>query len=343
MIEFITKSSQWREALADVGEYDFYHTYDYHQLGQNPGETAALLRFKMDTTVILLPIMLRTVPAELQRPDLQDANSVYGYTGPLVRGETVELKDVFHSALSVALRERGIVSVFSRLHPLFDHSELLIGLGRVVTAGATVSVDLTLPLESQRAAYRQGTKNILNKLQRNGAKCLKLPWTAFGDVFVSIYEETMHRVKAQKSYFFPRAYYDHLFKMDGVETHLFGCFQGEELVCAGLFTVCNGIVEYHLSGTRESALRLDLSRLMLDTVRLWAVERGAHIFHLGGGLGGQRDSLFEFKAGFSKREHDFKLWKWVVDIQAYNELCHSSKCSVDSAFFPAYRTSATIT
>lgn len=341
MIEFITDRNLWQQALDEVGGYDFYHTHGYHHLEQKPGETATLLRFRRGETLVLLPLLLRPLPAALGRPDLSDATSVYGYAGPLVRGEG-PVGAAFQQALETALRERGVVTVFSRLHPLMDHSALLAGLGEVTTVGTTVSVDLSQPPEAQRAAYRRDTKYNLNKLRRSGAEGRELPWAEYGDTFVAIYDETMRRVGAQGSYFFPRAYYDRLFDLEGVETHLFGCLQGGEVMCAGLFMLCQGTVQYHLSGTRDAALALGPSRLMLDTVRLWGVQRGALVLHLGGGVGGQRDSLFEFKAGFSKREHDFKLWRWVVNPQIYADLCSMSGGPRDSSFFPAYRAPAVV-
>ena len=45
----------------------------------------------------------------------------------------------------------------------------------------------------------------------------------------------------------------------------------------------------------------------LDTVRLWANKIGAHhVFHLGGGVGAEKDSLFHDKAGLS--HHQFRTY-----------------------------------
>ena len=60
---------------------------------------------------------------------------------------------------------------------------------------------------------------------------------------------------------------------------------------------------------------------MLDTVRLWATERGARVLHLGGGVGSKADSLFQFKAGFSDRRHLFHIWRWIVQPDIYERLC----------------------
>ena len=53
-------------------------------------------------------------------------------------------------------------------------------------------------------------------------------------------------------------------------------------------------------------------KLLFDAVRLWANEHDARVLHLGGGVGNRGDSLFHFKAGFSKIRHQFSVWRWVL-------------------------------
>lgn len=110
------------------------------------------------------------------------------------------------------------------------------------------------------------------------------------------------------------------------------------MLCAGIFTCCHDIVQYHLGGTKDKGLALSPARLMFDTVRLWATDLGYKTFHLGGGVGGHKDSLYQFKKGFSKTEHSFYLWKWVIDSQSYDHLCQTKNLDpTASDFFPAYR------
>ncbi|WP_412030341.1 hypothetical protein [Deinococcus yunweiensis] len=338
MIDLITDRSSWQNALSEIGNYDFYHVYDYHHLELAPGQTAMLLRYQSGNAVILLPLILRNIP---NAPDnLIDATSVYGYSGPISTGATPEVAASFGRTLAGILKERGVISVFSRLHPLMDQSPLLDGLGDVSTAGYTVSVDLSKPPSEQWAEYRKGNRYDISRLLKSGFECRELSWKEYGDEFIAIYNETMRRVGASGSYFFPSAYYNELFHLDGVSTHLFGCFHGESLVCAGIFTLCGGIVQYHLSGTRENAVPAGPTRLMIDTVRVWAGDHRAHTLHLGGGVGGARDSLYTFKAGFSKQNHEFRLWKWIVDQDQYNRLCASRRVSPHTSYFPAYRSPA---
>ena len=83
----------------------------------------------------------------------------------------------------------------------------------------------------------------------------------------------------------------------------------------------------------------------MDTVREWGSAVGAKTLHLGGGVSSKEDSLFEFKAGFSRCRHRFVTWRWILAENAYREMCgnemglHSGhhNMATDVGFFPAYR------
>jgi hypothetical protein len=86
-------------------------------------------------------------------------------------------------------------------------------------------------------------------------------------------------------------------------------------------------------------------KLIIDQIRSWGTKNGYRWLHLGGGLGAQRDSLFDFKAGFSQTYLPFQASKIIVDQEAYQDLvaCRrkwmATHCQLDtvSEFFPQYR------
>jgi hypothetical protein len=82
-------------------------------------------------------------------------------------------------------------------------------------------------------------------------------------------------------------------------------------------------------------------KLLYDEVRRWAKDRGNSIFHVGGGVGGAKDSLFSYKAGFSSGRHPFHTWRVVTHRAAYESLLTRSGVvseSIDMAgYFPPYR------
>jgi hypothetical protein len=103
----------------------------------------------------------------------------------------------------------------------------------------------------------------------------------------------------------------------------------------------DGIVQFHLSGTAEDHLRLSPSKLMIDQVWRAARQSGARLFHLGGGVGAGRDSLFEFKSRFSNWRMPFHTWRVIADQDQYRALADTGASSAgdgeNADYFPHYR------
>jgi Acetyltransferase (GNAT) domain len=356
MVRVLTTNQreEWTRAVRRARQYDFYFLPEYHALAERCGEgEARLFVYEQAGQTIVLPLIIRTL-ADL--PEIaasangwRDATSIYGYSGPLCSHEDMPraVVDGFQRALTCALQELQAVSVFSRLHPLLPaQTKLLDGLGEQQFGGDTVSINLLAAPAEQRAHYHGTIKNRINRLARSGVTCALDIQQCHLPEFVSIYHETMRRVQAEQSYFFDSAYFADLAKSLGPVLKLFIVKTPEgQVIGGGLFTLCDGIVQYHLGGTRDAALNLSPTVLMFETVRHWAHQNGAHTFHLGGGVGGTSDSLFRFKAHFSRRRHKFVTWRWIVAAMAYREMSLQKQLwnserglrAISASFFPAYR------
>ncbi|MGD0042421.1 MAG: GNAT family N-acetyltransferase, partial [Isosphaeraceae bacterium] len=242
------------------------------------------------------------------------------------------------------LRRLRVVSAFVRLHPLFGLPQGPLGeAGFLVSHGETVSIDLMLPREE---IWRQTRCNHRRDIQKTEiGNCVTLIDNSKFDEFISIYYETMNRREARDYYYFDSGYFEDLrTALDG-RLHL-GVVKVEgRVACAGLFTEVCGIVQYHLSGTRGEFLKRHPLKALINFVRYWAKDRGNRVFHLGGGLGGRRDTLFEFKAGFSHARHPFYTWRIIIDEPAYSALVGrweslaGIQADEPEGFFPAYRKS----
>jgi len=346
------QSAEWMEVLKNTTRHDFYHLPEYHALAQDCGEGRPyLFVYTQENYTIALPLLLRPLNdvASLEQigNGWKDASSVYGYAGPVVSHAAMpqSLLLDFGLALRTTLQELQVLTVFSRLHPLIAQSEILSGLGEFRSTGQTVSIDLTIPADVQRAKYRKAHKEGINRLKRWGAVCSPDYDKHHLNEFIDIYYETMCRVNASKSYFFSHDYFEHLIHDFTSNIHLFLITMNERFVCGGLFMVYNGVIQYHLGGTLNEFVRFAPMKLLIDTVRLWGIEQNLHMFHLGGGLGGQEDSLFHFKSGFSDRRHDFVTWRWVLFPDVYDEVSATKQAwnqrhGLETEFldyFPAYR------
>ena len=231
-----------------------------------------------------------------------------------------------------------------RSHPTLSiPHQPLQSSGTLVQHGHTIYIDLTLPQEELWHQTRAGHRSEINRARKKGFTVeIKREWDEF-DEFFRAYTETMHRVGASDHYFFPREYFQELRDALGNVLHLAVCKKDGQLACGALFAEVCGIVQYHLSGTTDEFHSQYPTKVMLDSVRTWAKERGNQVMHLGGGYGGTEDSLFQFKAGFSHLRSPFFTWRLIADPDTYQKLCQQwesrsgKPANPPDGFFPAYR------
>lgn len=340
---------QWRTVLQKT-PHDLYHLPEYVVVAaaQEGGRPCAFLA-EAAGQWLLIPLVIRAIPG----PDGGsaggfDASSPYGYSGALLTSPGEPEAAAFLSQAVPAfvdeLHRHGVVAVFLRLHPLLPLPvEPLTAHGCLVAHGETVFVDLTLPSEEIARQTRPRFRTAINKALREGqTAAIDAGWEHYGR-FYELYIETMRRVEATDEYFFPWEYFDRLRQSLGDRLHLCLVHIDGEIAAGGLFSEVEGTVQYLFSGTGNEFLAQQPSKLMLDFMRHWAKDRGNRRMHLGAGVGGGRDSLFEFKAGFSKLRAPFYTWRVVVDPAAYAErtACwearHGATADGLEGFFPAYR------
>jgi serine/alanine adding enzyme len=259
--------------------------------------------------------------AGIERDDPRDVVTPYGYGGP-VGGD-----GSFWAAYEEWARERGLVSTFVRFHPLYANQQ-----------GVPIHVEQLAPtvawrLDPERdllAGLHFKHRNKVTKAEKAGATVQQRD--GLGD-FVPLYVDTMRRLDADDSYFFEPAYWEHLSRLPLAR---FDAEIGGEVVASALCLATPPWLHYHLSGTTHVGRSTGSSTLVLLEAARWAQAEGYERFHLGGGLGGNADSLHHFKARFDPEGLvDAAVGKAIHDQDAYRRLS-GGEASYDG-FFPAYR------
>lgn len=338
-IELITDKSNWDSIIESFVHSDFYHTYDYHLLSKNENDTPILIKYTEGNLVIVLPLLIRKIDGT----DFSDATSVYGYPGPLtnkIKGDFDNSN--FKEKLNLFFLEKNIVSVFSRLNPFIPNQDLILnGIGETSFHGKIVNIDLTKSLDQQREQYNRRLKSYINNARK---KCTikKAVNKESINEYINAYYENMHRVNAAERYFFPEKYFYDLINCKDFETDILLAINNDnnDIMAGAMFIKKNNIVQYHLSGIKEEYLSLNPIKLLIDEMRINATQQNYTYFNLGGGVNSQQDSLFQFKSTFSKDFKDFKLWKYIVNENIYNQLIIKNMeltREESTTFFPAYR------
>ncbi len=335
-LRIITSKVEWQEVLKHVDNYDFYHTYDYHNLSKTKDEKAILIKYTEGNILIALPLIIRKIGDS----KYFDGTSVYGYAGPL----QINVNNAFNNrnfvqALEQFFKEENIISIFSRLNPYIDNQHLILEkFGEIEDLGNVVNIDITKDIDFQRTQYSKSTKSRVNKARK---QCYIKQVNTENEIneFIDIYYENMKRLNAKDSYFFDRKYFLDFYNSKDFKTTILMVFDNEtnKAIAAAMFVITNDIIQFHLSGTKNDSLNIAPARLFIDEMRLIGTKEGCKFYNLGGGLGSETDSLFDFKASFSNDYKSFKVWKYIVNKEIYNKLAIEQELTDDVDFFPLYR------
>ncbi|HTF62012.1 MAG TPA: GNAT family N-acetyltransferase [Edaphobacter sp.] len=353
--------------LLELVPHDVYHTRAYHAnskleirdscLSRNNADYL-LFSYRRDEMVFLFPFVLRTlddIPG-CSGSGYFDVTSVYGYGGPLAsRNASCPFIEAAWRELFEVWKAHGVVSAFTRFHPLLDNVHLtqilsgqLSGLGGLSSTlcGATVSIDLRRPEAEQFQQYQKNLRAAIRKCYAQGFEVITVDLTSAADLFVDLYTQSMRRRNASEQYLIDRNWLLRFSRALSANCFLLVARLNGEAAAAMLVMEYRGYVHAHLAGIDERFTDSSPLKPLLDGTRKWSTARGNHTFHLGGGIGGRQDSLFQFKQHFSRRTHPFHIGCWVLNHEVYRSLSaeqlpeavplEDSSCTGIRPF-PAYR------
>lgn len=345
-------NDKWLKILQNVS-HDIYHLPEYlYAEAKRTNTIPEVVVIAEDDKLFCLPYLLRQCTdlfaEDLDYPESFDLVSPNGYAGILLNDAALISSDFLKKAIDEFikfLQTRNICSAFFRLNPILNQGfqEKLPSEICFIT-GETISVDLTLSETEIWQQTRPEHRTHINRCKRAGFTAKITSLRDHIDDFILVYHQTMARVKAKNSFYFDYDYFREISNLNE-KIHLCMVEIDDQIACAGIFTECCKIVQYHLGGTNSKFLKQAPSKLMFDHVRFWAKKRGNKFLHLGGGLGAANDSLYHFKAGFSQQRHHFLTLRLMVDKKKYLDLIarRAEYLKVEPAqlmqsnYFPAYR------
>ncbi len=326
----------WNDVLSKV-PHDVYHLPGYARLTEvQEGLTVQLAVAEAGKHVVALPFMLRPLPTDARFGDGHDITTPYGYPGPVCSSSDPDVQRALVSELLSGLTETGAVSAFVRCHPLVGvGTDALAPFGEVVVHGDQVVIDLKEVGSEALASFRAGHRRDIRILRDQGF-ALRADDKLDISAFPSLYRKNMERLEADRYYWFGDDYFTALWETLGENAHLVVVTSPEDTAAAcALFFVTGEIAQYHLSATDARYLRLAPSKLSILGMADLCRSLGVRYLNLGGGVGGQADALFAFKAGFSRMRVPFATARFVLDEERYAYL--SSPVDAPEGFFPSYR------
>lgn len=317
--------ARWDAVLRAAGVTDVYYSHGFVAASAVlvDGEPV-LLQLPGAGGAVLFACLLQRDPTDVVTP--------YGYGGPLGTGADPPLER-FPAAYEAWCRARGAVSSFVVFHPLTGSGDSPASAAfRRAPLGDTVA--WRLAGRDLLAGMHGHHRRLVRRAQADGLEVAIDPAPGELASFVELYEQTMRRARAAPFYFFPPRYWQELRR--GVALARVDVRRRGRLVASVLGMGEPPWLHYHL-GARGGNGHPGASHLALYRLAAWGQEHGFETLHLGGGVGGRADSLFEFKLRFAPDGRvGCATGKAVHDRERYLRLAGADAIDWD-AFFPAYR------
>jgi hypothetical protein len=325
---------EWDDLLADLGLTDVYFRRAYLESAALLGQGAPVFLHRPDAGVVF-PVLVREAG-----DGYRDVGTPMGYGGPLTSDEEAPLAGFF-DAYERWCAERGVVATFARFHPVLANQELARGRWVVEPIGHSIGwrIEGRDP-EEIFAGLDAHHRRVVRKAQRAGVEVVTAIAAEELGGFVDLYRETMRRRDASTFYFFPDEYWLHLANELGDALLRFDAYEDGELAASIICLASPPLLHYHLGASSERGQSLGANHVLFHETATWAAAQGFSLFHLGGGVGGFEDSLYEFKRRFDPEGRLLAaLGKAVHDRDAYLRLSGSSEVDYEG-YFPAYRRTA---
>jgi serine/alanine adding enzyme len=329
-------SDEWDGLLGELGLTDVYFRRAYLDSAALLGQgTPVYLQCAGNGGSVVFPVLVREAS-----DGYVDVGTPMGYGGPLAAGENPPV-DAFFDAYESWCLERRVVATFVRFHPVHANHRLADGRWHVEHIGHSVAWRLEgKDADAIFAGMDSHHRRVVRKARAAGVTFDSEIGVEELDGFVALYRETMRRRNASSFYFFPEPYWLHLATKLEDALVRFDAYEDGEVIASILCLAAPPLLHYHLGASSERGQSLGANHALFCETAAWAAERSFRHFHLGGGVGGFEDSLFEFKRRFDPDGLlPATLGKAVHDEASYRRLSGADEIDF-SGFFPAYRKTA---
>ena len=355
MIKIITfeQKNEWDETVVSFRNHDVYYFHGYVEAFMLHGDGDPILIYYESDVLRGMNVamkrdlsMLTWTKGRFKPGQWYDITTPYGYGGWIFEGDTsAQNLCSFYDEYKYYMLEYNYVSNFVRYSPLLKNSDLMRPLSRVINLGKTIAIDL----RNEQVIWdniKSKNRNMIRKALKSGIIIEhSRPTLQLMAQFKLIYDETMRLDQADQYYFFKNSFYHSIINSFSDNTEVFYALLQDDIIAISIILHGNGMMHYHLSGTKSEYRKFAPTNLLLYEASLWGCKKGYKLFHLGGGVGSGEDNLYKFKAAFNRNsDFQFSIGQEVFNPGVYNQLVDWRKevdpqFKGDSSFFPVYRDS----
>lgn len=315
--------NSWNKYLSmlPLDKNDIYFSEEYLDLNKNDGIPECFI-FQENENIWLFPYIKKQIL--YNNKIFWDFESQYGYGGPISNCNESNFIKRVHTAFLDLMKNEGFVAGLIRFHPLFNNHLLIEDIAKIFFNRNTIGIDLTKSIETiwtdeihskHRNSIRKAEKLNLNYVVDYDYK--------YYDDFKKVYFNTMEKNNADPFYFFDKTYFETLKIKFQNKSFLAHVLYNDKIISSAIFFYSHNYAHYHLSGSDENFLSLNPNTYLIYKTIEHVKSINKEILHLGGGSDTSVDnSLFRFKARFSKMQYNFYMGEIIINKNIYNNLCN---------------------
>ena len=322
----IDEKKQWNEIVRSFPRYDVFYLYEYvfafMSENKSNGEPILLL-YEKDSDRAINVVFKRDISLDehlegkVKEKQYYDLITPYGYGGFM--GD-IQDYDLLNQEYTDYCREKGYVCEFVRFELFSDYYAHYDG----VTESRTHNVvrSLEAPLDEIWMDFKQKVRK--NVKRANTYNLEKLSSKIPESILMIFLESTMEpwiAAMRKLSIISQKDFSRNLNQMKENIMYFHVVHEGNiistELVIYGAENAYS-----YLGGTNREFFDMRPNDFLKYEIIKWAKEKGLRNFVLGGGYGSD-DGIFQYKTCLAPHGiKDFYIGRKVLDVSAYDELCH---------------------
>ncbi|APF18390.1 hypothetical protein Calab_2794 [Caldithrix abyssi DSM 13497] len=303
-------------------ENDIYYLIDYANLYLKSDEEIFDFEYIQGGKILKNIAIKRPIPqfgTIKCNEEFYDLESPYGYGGFWSNTQDADFIGQALKEYEKKCEQNRIVAEFYRFNPFNDFP---LNFGQyfdfLIRDRETVYVQLDKPYETIYKEYHPSLRRNLRKAEKNNLHFSMLNPTLDNiRYFQELYYKTMKKNRAESFYFFPKTYFENLFKLKNAK--LFGILYEDKIINMVVVLESAPICYYHLGASIPEYYALNGNPFLFDQLIQYYRSRFS-IFYLGGGAtSAENDSLLRFKRKFSPTTKPFYIAGKIFNKEKYQE------------------------
>jgi|GEM_PF-1190843 len=314
------QSADWHDALQRIpgALSDINFTPGWYTSWKDHEDAEPLCMIgESDNTLFLYPFFYKSIDGYPEVQGYYDIQSAYGYGGIICNTGQIDnnLLSEFNNHANDWMSANRVVAEFIREHPLLDTCR---------RPADYVPVRRNVYVETKPGYIlpeKRARQNIARARSYDGISVLIDADMLHLDTFIRLYELNTQRIKMDKYYNFPPAYFYGVKTLLGSYARLIHILFEGQIINSVLFFEYGNKGTMHLSGANHEYQHLRGNDLLYASVIEHCIEQGLQILTIGGGTSyNEDDTLFRFKSKFGSIYKDVMIGRKIILPDIYTAL-----------------------